>query len=198
MDVALLPDDDELAADALPSQSESCLPSTLDLISTAVRRWFPTIQHMTTPELDARLTQTLRDGRDTCAKTGAQLLLLDVREPAEFAVSHIPSAINISPSAYTSPDAVRELLASAGAQRDAEIVCYCSVGVRSSQLALAIAKVDPRRVSRVHNLDGSIFRWANEGRRLVNSRLQPTAYVHPYSNLWGRLVRTDLRAFEQD
>lgn len=201
MDSGLLSDDDELVVAGPPAQPESCLPSTLDLIGAAVRRWFPTIHHMTPVELATRLAQVPpADGPDTDAysNSGAQLVLLDVREPAEFAVSHIPGAVNVCPSAHKSPDDVMTILASVGPQSDSSaIVCYCSVGFRSSQLALAIATVEQRWLGRVHNLDGSIFRWASQGRQLVDQSGKPTESVHPYSSLWGNLISADLHSWEQ-
>ena len=37
------------------------------------------------------------------------------------------------------------------------------------------------------NLKGSIFKWANEGRPLVQDG-KPTHQVHPYNKYWGRLL----------
>ena len=47
--------------------------------------------------------------------------------------------------------------------------------------------------TRVQNLEGSIFQWANEHRTLVRND-QPVSRVHPYSKLWGRLLTDDVRA----
>jgi rhodanese-related sulfurtransferase len=194
----LLSDDEELTVDGPLVPPESCLPSTLDLIAGSVRRWFPSIRHMPAIELAARLAAVHAGAGGAHSTSGAQLLLLDVREPAEFSVSHIPGAVNVCPSPHTSHDAVRAIVSSAMAQSDtSEVVCYCSVGVRSSQLALAISTVEPSWTHRIHNLDGSIFRWANQGRQLVDNAGQPTATVHPYSSLWGRLVRPDLHSWGQ-
>ena len=41
---------------------------------------------------------------------------------------------------------------------------------------------------KVYNLEGSIFKWANETRTIVDVKGQPTKFVHPYSRLWGLLV----------
>jgi hypothetical protein len=47
--------------------------------------------------------------------------------------------------------------------------------------------------TRVRNLEGSIFEWANEGRPLVREGKKVTT-VHPYDTTWGRLLRDDVRA----
>ncbi|MEM6532806.1 MAG: rhodanese-like domain-containing protein [Myxococcota bacterium] len=107
-------------------------------------------------------------------------LVLDVREPDEFAVSHIPGAIRFPPgSAMT--DAIREAPL---------VVVYCSVGVRSGREAERLAESGVR----VLNLEGAIFRWAMEGRPLVNAA-GPTPFVHPYDGLWGRLLPAELHGW---
>ena len=41
--------------------------------------------------------------------------------------------------------------------------------------------------TKVYNLEGSIFKWANEGRPLVQG--QTTAHkVHPHDTRWGNLL----------
>ena len=40
----------------------------------------------------------------------------------------------------------------------------------------------------VYNLEGSLFQWANESRRMVDQDNACTEYVHPYNAVWGRLV----------
>jgi len=58
------------------------------------------------------------------------------------------------------------------------------VGYRSSILA---RKLQTLGFKEVHNLEGSIFKWANEGRPLVQG--QTTVHkVHPYNAHWGRLL----------
>ena len=106
-------------------------------------------------------------------------LLLDVRAPEEFEVSHIPGAMNFPPGSPVT-DVIRNAQA---------VVVYCSVGVRSGFEAVRLAPESER----VYNLDGAVFRWAREGRPLVN-RSGPTGRVHPYDALWGRLLPPELRA----
>jgi hypothetical protein len=40
----------------------------------------------------------------------------------------------------------------------------------------------------VANLEGSIFKWANEGRALVGPGGSPTRAVHEYDATWGGLL----------
>lgn len=113
-------------------------------------------------------------------------LLLDARSEAEYAVSHLPGARRVD------PDAAAQALAAALADvdRQREVVVYCSVGVRSAGVAERLGTVG---FDRVANLEGSIFRWANEGRPLVRDG-ERVREVHPYNALWGRLLDPSLRA----
>jgi rhodanese-related sulfurtransferase len=134
-----------------------------------------------------RLRQTSPAEVEAAMRAGAAPLLLDVRTPAEFEVSHLRGA------RYADPAASAEALRAgplAGVALDAPIVCYCAVGVRSANTCEALQRAGYRNVA---NLDGSIFRWANEGRPLVRGET-PTTLVHPYDAAWGRMLSPAYRA----
>ena len=63
------------------------------------------------------------------------------------------------------------------------------VNLYSSDSSLA------NRIS-VHNLEGSLFKWANESRPMVDGRDEPTIFAHPYSAVWGKLLKPELRRSE--
>ena len=77
-----------------------------------------------------------------------------------------------------------------------DLVCYCSVGYRSSIVAEQILKLNedgqlPCGLRPV-NLEGSIFQWASEGRSLTRKghtgvEIKVTT-VHPFSTVWGALT----------
>lgn len=117
------------------------------------------------------------------AATAEPPLLVDVRPVAEHAVSWIPRAVH-KPAGEGFVDAF------AGVPKDRDIVLYCSVGWRSSAAARELLAAGYTRVA---NLEGSIFAWANAGRPLVNAA-GPTALVHPYDREWGRLLDAAHRA----
>jgi hypothetical protein len=73
---------------------------------------------------------------------------------------------------------------------DLPIVTYCSVGYRSGAFAERLRSAG---FTNVVNLEGSIFRWANEGRPLFRSA-RPVTEVHPYNRTWGLLLKEDRRA----
>lgn len=104
-------------------------------------------------------------------------LLLDARAPAEYEVSHLQGA-RLAPSLSV---ALRVL---EGRAKDAPVVVYCSVGVRSAALVQQLMREGWLNVS---NLDGSIFEWANLGYPVFRGNA-PATQVHPYNKSWGTLL----------
>ena len=83
------------------------------------------------------------------------------------------------------------------------VVCYCSLGYRSSALAQQLAYELDKPVHQelksktvIYNLEGSIFKWANEGKDLEDNKGRKTVYVHPYNIVWGKLLNAELRSSE--
>jgi len=145
---------------------------TWDSIRQTIRKRFPEVHHLTTQQL-----------ADWLADTNRRVpVLIDARRPDEFALSHLPGARHAQSAA-----AVRSLLIS-NAQ---PVVAYCSVGYRSSALAV---KLQQDGITNVFNLEGSIFAWANEGRPIFRNdqELKPPQ-VHPYDEKWGQLLKPELR-----
>lgn len=113
-----------------------------------------------------------------------KLLLLDVREPDEFAVARIRGAEWVSPEVTA-----RELAGRLGDRVAGKtVVLYCSVGYRSSKVAGRVREaLTALGARRVVNLQGGIFAWHNTGRELVDARGE-TVHVHPYDRQWGRYL----------
>jgi len=135
---------------------------------------FSDVPTVTTGELADRLA------------AGEAPLLLDARTPAEHGVSHLPGARRVDPDA-TAAELADAL---AGVDRERAVVVYCSVGVRSAAIARRLMGAG---FDRVENLEGSLFRWANEGRPVVRDG-QPVEAVHPYDAVWGKLLAPEARA----
>lgn len=115
---------------------------------------------------------------------GDDLVLFDVREPDEHKVSHLPNAIQVSPS-MTADEFKRRF---AGLLENRKAIFYCSIGWRSSDFADRMAPVMAELgVESSHNLRGGIFRWHNEQRQLTDSQ-GATDWVHPFDADWGDLV----------
>ncbi len=142
-------------------------------LKAEIRERYPEVSQVSVEELEAWLA---RDERP---------ILLDVRAPEEFGVSRLAGARLAS-----DVEAALEVLGEAGPDRP--VVLYCSVGYRSSDLA---AKLAERGIPNLHNLEGSIFEWANSGRPVERDGEREGAAapgVHPYDKEWGRLLDREL------
>ena len=52
----------------------------------------------------------------------------------------------------------------------------------------------PSKPIYVYNLEGSLFKWANEGRPLVDFRGEKTILCHPYNAVFGKMLNRQLRS----
>ena len=118
----------------------------------------------------------------------SDILLLDIREPEEYAVSRLPGAVRVDPNASAAT------LIHMGDVTGKKIIVYCSVGRRSSIFAereqTALMKMGATSVS---NLEHGIFGWHNERRELMDANGETDA-VHPYNGIWKRYVKRDEKA----
>jgi rhodanese-related sulfurtransferase len=132
-----------------------------------IRRRFPDVAVITCEELADRL-----------AGEGPMPLLIDARGPEEFALSHLAGARRLP-----GPDAS----GAAGLAREAAIVVYCSVGYRSARLARSLRQAG---FTDVRNLEGSLFRWANQGQPLAGTGYARPR-VHPFHPCWALLLEPE-------
>ena len=142
-------------------------------LKALVRASFPGVPQMSVEELDRRLDEEPAP------------LVIDVREPFEYEVSHLPGAF------HAQGEDIAGLIAEV--EPDRPVVLYCSVGYRSSAaVADLIQSRDPDLQGRVWNLEGSIFEWANSGRPVYRGQ-ERTDRVHPYGRQWSKLLEPHLR-----
>lgn len=142
-------------------------------LKALVRASFPGVPQMSIEELDRRLEDRTPP------------LIIDVREPFEYEVSHLPGAVHAQGKDITG------LVAETAADRP--IVLYCSVGYRSSAAVADLIQLnDPEIGNRVWNLEGSIFEWANSGRPVYRDGKEAEK-VHPYGKQWSNLLAPHLR-----
>lgn len=162
------------------------------LIKSLIRWQFPRVRRLSTEELASWLNQDDRSNRP---------LLLDARSSAEYRVSHLKNAVWV-PELNGESDLDRWWQAEGRQlerqleQQTGAIVVYCSVGYRSARLADRLQELGG---DRVFNLEGSIFEWANRGYpvyRGEGAAAEQVRQVHPYSVVWGLLLRPELRAGE--
>jgi rhodanese-related sulfurtransferase len=104
--------------------------------------------------------------------------LLDTREIDEFEISHLPGAKWIGHKDFSASRV-------ADVDKERQIIVYCSIGVRSEQIAEKLISLG---FTHVWNLYGGIFNWANQGRILVDHKQLNTRFVHGYDKNWAKLV----------
>lgn len=144
-------------------------------ITEKTRTQYPAIEHVT----PTRVSSWLKDKQ--------KLVLLDVREAAEFEVSHLKGSQRVEPNGAL--ESIVQQLKTKAAKGE-KVVLYCSVGVRSAKLTRRLADAG---VKNVYNMNGSIFQWANEGHAVYRDD-QQVSKVHPYNRKWGKLLKPELRA----
>ena len=173
-----------------------------------VRQKFPDVCHMTTDDLDTRLNRTsISNQPDETSKTISEpknpIVIVDCRRRDEFEVSHIPDAKCLH---FQTEDRIlldflleetQKYLNIDTATDEINVVCYCSLGYRSSMLAQRIEKLTKsdsalnRKSIKVWNLEGSIFKWANENRHMIDTNKKPTKFAHPFSYTFCMFLQKD-------
>jgi sulfur-carrier protein adenylyltransferase/sulfurtransferase len=86
-------------------------------------------------------------------QNGEQIVVIDVREPDEFARGKVPGA-------FTIPRGVLEMQVDGRLPLDATVVLYCGGGARS---ALACKSLADMGYEKVENLQGGWHAWMNSG-----------------------------------
>ena len=120
------------------------------------KRQFPEVADLTVEELD-RLRET------------TDVMLVDVRNPPEQAVSIIPGSITST-----------ELENDPGAYTGRTLVTYCTIGHRSGLYAQKLQAAG----FQVFNLKGAILAWTHAQRELVDAQ-GPTRRVHVAGAQWS-------------
>ncbi len=153
-------------------------PFTLDNIHQGLQSRYEGVSHMSPTQLQKALS-----GPDA-----SKFLVLDSRELSEFAVSHIKGAKRVDPSIWHSSFMSKFAKQAKGKT----VVIYCSVGERSSKLAKYVQKALMKQgATGVYNLQGGIFKWHNDQRKMLVNGTGSTKFVHPYDKHWGQLVQRE-------
>lgn len=141
----------------------STYPARIDAMYADYREDFPEIGEISAEELAALLEG---DG---------EVIIVDVREPKERAVSIIAGSIT-----QDTFEANREQY-----PKDATIVLHCTIGYRSGKYAEKLQ----RRGIEALNLKGSILSWVHAGQPVVTLEGEETRRVHVYGQKWNLLPK---------
>ena len=91
-----------------------------------------------------------------------KVYILDARESREYKVSHIKNAIHVGYDKFDLEATKKKLT-----NKNAVIIVYCTLGVRSEDIA---EKLKAAGYPNVFNLFGGIVEWKNEGKPVFNSK----------------------------
>ncbi|WP_075340385.1 rhodanese-like domain-containing protein [Tenacibaculum agarivorans] len=116
-------------------------------------------------------------------------ILLDAREPREFEVSHLNKAICVGYDHFNLKSTLQQL----PKDKNTKIVVYCSLGIRSEDIAEQLKKAG---FTNVFNLYGGIFEWKNKGNTVVNKENTPTEKVHAFNKEWGVWLTKGIKIYE--
>ncbi len=123
------------------------------------------------------------------AQGDSQIILLDAREKKEFTTSHIKNALFVGYEKFNLKKTIQKL----PKEKDTKIVVYCSLGIRSEDIAEKLKKAG---YTNVLNLYGGIFEWKNNGNNVFNSEEKETEKVHVFSEEWSKWLLKGEKIYE--
>ena len=123
---------------------------------------------------------------DSLAATNA--VLLDARETKEYKVSHLKNAICVG---YDNFD-INQTLKTLPKDKNAKIVVYCSLGIRSEIVAHQLIK---KGYTNVFNLYGGIFEWKNNNFKVIDTLGNDTEKVHTFNKDWSKWLKKGTKIY---
>ena len=118
---------------------------------------------------------------ETLAMPKTNVILLDAREEKEFKTSHLKNAVFVGYTNFNIDKTIQNLT-----DKNAKIVVYCSLGIRSEKIAYKLIK---EGYTNVYNLYGGIFEWKNANFQVVDTLGKPTEKVHTFSKNWSKWLK---------
>ena len=120
-------------------------------------------------------------------QTKKGVVVLDSREISEFNVSHIKDALYVG---YNNFD--KNKITAAIPNKNANIIVYCSIGVRSEKIGEKLLKMGYKNV---YNLYGGIFEWKNNNGKVIDNKGFETENVHTYNKSWSKYLKKGIKIY---
>jgi rhodanese-related sulfurtransferase len=117
---------------------------------------------------------------DSLVTTNA--VLLDARETKEYKVSHLKNAICVGFDYFDVTKTLKQL----PKDKNAKIVVYCSLGIRSEIVADKLIK---EGYTNVYNLYGGIFEWKNNNYNVIDTLGNETEKIHTFNKDWSKWLK---------
>jgi len=114
---------------------------------------------------------------DSLHTISTDVILLDAREKNEYKVSHLKGAKFVGYNKFNLKKTIKSL-----PDKNAKIVVYCSLGVRSEDIGEQLKNAG---YTNVLNLYGGIFEWKNNDYKVYNKKEKETEKVHAFDKNWG-------------
>ena len=124
---------------------------------------------------------------DSLATSNA--ILLDAREEKEYNVSHLENAISVGFDHFNISKTIEKL----PTNKNAKIVVYCSLGIRSEIVADKLIK---EGYTNIYNLYGGIFEWKNTGFQVIDTLGRKTEKIHSFNKDWSKWLTKGEKIYE--
>jgi len=109
-----------------------------------------------------------------------KVYILDAREIEEFQVSHLANSIFVGYNNFSVEKVISNIKL-----KNAPIVIYCSLGIRSETIS---EKLKEAGYTNITNLYGGIFEWKNKGYSVYDTSNKETQKVHAFSKHWSKYL----------
>lgn len=117
-----------------------------------------------------------------------EVIILDARETKEYKVSHIENAIHVGYDDFDISTVTKII-----EDKSSKIVIYCSLGVRSEDIAEELKEAG---YTNIFNLHGGIFEWKNNDLPVYDDENNPTEKVHAYSKNWSKWLKKGIKIYD--
>ncbi|RKE98405.1 rhodanese-like domain-containing protein [Ichthyenterobacterium magnum] len=117
-----------------------------------------------------------------------KVILLDAREENEFNASHLKDAIFVGYDNFEI-----ETVTNFIKDKSTKIVVYCSLGIRSEDIA---EKLKAEGYTNVFNLYGGIFEWKNNNFKIYDIDNNETENIHAFSEEWSKWLTKGTKVYE--
>lgn len=115
-------------------------------------------------------------------------IVLDARELSEYEVSHLQGSIHVGYDNFDIETVTKEII-----DKSTKIVVYCSLGIRSEDIAEDLKKVG---YTNIYNLFGGIFEWKNKDFTVYNKDEEPTENIHAFSKEWSQWLVKGIKIYD--
>ena len=116
------------------------------------------------------------------------VIVLDAREFSEYKISHLKNAIHVGYDDFNIKKTTKQLN-----NKEQTIVVYCSLGIRSEDIAEKLKKSGYKNV---YNLYGGIFEWKNKDFKVYDSKEVETEKVHTFNEEWSKWLRKGIKIYD--